>query len=193
MRGGTSDIVESDEALAAVIAQRDRSAQAWRSAQEACAQLYQRHARQLLAFLAARVRRRDLEDLHQAVWQRVWQHLPDGFAGGSFRAWLYQIARNLVIDWGRKKQPQPLGEGDEPPGRGQKRPGDELDEKECRLILERCLQQLSREAALLVQGRLAGESYEDLCRRLGLKVERAHKLFFAAKAQLQACVKRATA
>ena len=34
----------------------------------------------------------EFEDLHQKVWVRVWGHLPDGFRGGNFRAWLFQVA-----------------------------------------------------------------------------------------------------
>src|SRR5438105_2887060 len=79
----------SDEQLAATLAQREQSGQALRAAQDAFRDLYQRHARKLLAFLAARVHRNDLEDVHQEVWERIWKHLPEGFHGGNFRAWLY--------------------------------------------------------------------------------------------------------
>ena len=69
-------INKTDEQFAEAIAQRDRSPEAWRLAQDACRELYEHHARRLLAFLAARVPRSTLDDLHQEVWQRVWQHLP---------------------------------------------------------------------------------------------------------------------
>src|SRR5262245_27938839 len=97
---------DDDEALAGIIAARQASPQALRNAQDACRTLYQRHARMLLAFLAARLPPHECEDVHQVVWQRVWEHLPTSFQGGNFAAWLFQIARRLVIDQVRKKKPQ---------------------------------------------------------------------------------------
>ena len=53
---------------------------------------------------------------------------------------------------------------------------------------ERCLKRLQSEFADLVRARLAGESYSDICGRLRLRPEQAHKLFHVAKAQLKTCV-----
>src|SRR5262249_13209219 len=88
----------SDEQLAKSIVRRDTSKGAMQEAHQAFTQLYERHAPKLLAFLAARAPRSDLEDFHQAIWARVWQHLPDSFKGDNFRAWLYKIAHNYLID-----------------------------------------------------------------------------------------------
>ena len=88
-----SNQTADDERLAAIVSDRDRSDRAMRAAQDAFGQLYQRHARRLLAFLAARVPRCDLNDLHQEVWLRARRHLPSGFHGGNVRAWLHQIAQ----------------------------------------------------------------------------------------------------
>jgi RNA polymerase sigma factor (sigma-70 family) len=187
-----SDRAAPDEALAAAVARREESPPAWKAAQEACQELYQRHARRLLAFLASRVPRAAVEDVHQEVWQRVWQNLPRGFHGGNFRAWLYTIARNCVTDQGRKKAPGPLEDGGELADVRQRPTEAVLIEAELSAALARCLKQLDPEAAGVVQARLAGEGYPEICQRTGLKPERAHKLFHQAKAQLQACVERAT-
>ena len=48
--------------------------------------------------------RADAEDLFQDLWVRVIRHA-DKFENVSFRAWLWQIARNLLIDFRRKKKP----------------------------------------------------------------------------------------
>src|SRR4051794_32734263 len=94
----------SDDELAARIARRGDSDEALRVARAAFEQLYQRHARLLSAFLTTRVRRSELDDLHQEVWQRVWLRLPAHYQQrGQFRAWLHQIARNALIDHGRKR------------------------------------------------------------------------------------------
>lgn len=191
MRGSTTESSVSDEQLAQTIARRDQSAGAWQQARQACGELYVRHARKLLAFLAARVQRSDLEDVHQAIWERVWRHLPEGFRGGNFRAWLYQIARNYLIDQGRKKRVDLLGENQALVDERAAEPEEQLLEQERLFILSRCLERLTEEAAVLVRARLAGDSYLEVCQRLGMKPERAHKVFHQAKEQLQSCVERA--
>jgi RNA polymerase sigma-70 factor (ECF subfamily) len=181
-----------DDVLARMIASRRSPHGDWQLAQQACEQLYHRHARRLLAFLSCRVDRGDVEDVHQAVWERVWRHLPEGFHGGNFRAWLYRIARNYLVDLRRKKMLQTPGQNvlavpDKEVG---------VDvlmvEREQMAILRRCIELLSSDAATLVRARLSGEGYDEFCRRTGWKVERAHKLFHQAKEQLQTCVERAT-
>jgi RNA polymerase sigma-70 factor (ECF subfamily) len=46
----------------------------------------------------------DAEDLFQELWFRVIRHA-DRFNDVSFKAWLWKIARNLLIDFRRKKKP----------------------------------------------------------------------------------------
>ena len=65
-----------------------------------------RHAPRLLAFLAGRVPRADLEDAHHEVWLRVWHHLPGHFDGSHFRGWLFRIARNHGTDPARRRADQ---------------------------------------------------------------------------------------
>jgi RNA polymerase sigma-70 factor (ECF subfamily) len=152
------------------------------SARQACQQLYQRHACRLLAFLAARIPRSDLEDLHHGVWLRVWENLPDGFDGRNSRAWLYQIARNLLADQFRRRRPNPLDAADElAEARAANQPLAVLLEQERRHLLEECLKRLDTRLAEFVGGRLAGEGYDELCQRLGLKPAQGHKLFRAAE------------
>ncbi len=55
-------------------------------------------------FLGMTGNRTDAEDLFQEVWVRILRHA-DGFNDVSFRAWMWQIARNLLIDFRRKKKP----------------------------------------------------------------------------------------
>ena len=140
----------TDEQLAAIIRERDRSADHWRSAQEACAELYQRHARLLLAFLASRGQRANLDDLHQSVWERVWRYLPESFSGGNFRAWLYQIARSRVIDEARKQRPERLADTDPPDLRAEKSCHEMMDQEQM-AILQHCLEQLAERAARVVR------------------------------------------
>jgi len=48
--------------------------------------------------------RADAEDMFQDLWVRVIRNA-DRFENVSFRAWMWQIARNLLIDFRRKKKP----------------------------------------------------------------------------------------
>jgi DNA-directed RNA polymerase specialized sigma24 family protein len=82
---------------------------------EAFEELYRRHASRLLAFLAARVKRSDLDEVHQDVWLRVWERLPaqmrtPGWRDSDFSAWLYQVTRRYLIERSREKRPLALDE-----------------------------------------------------------------------------------
>ncbi len=179
----STGLAASDEQLCAAIARHDGGTQA------AFGELYNRHARSLLAFLASRVERSDLEDVHQEIWLKVMHAAAKQFTGGSFRGWLFQISRNYLIDRSRKKRPQALPEElDVSDASG--RPHDLLLERERMEILARCLGKLDEQAAALVRARLQGEGYEDICSRLRLESSKAHSLFHAAKSQLQSCVQR---
>jgi len=48
--------------------------------------------------------RADAEDLFQEVWFRVIRHA-ERFTDVSFKAWMWKIARNLLIDFRRKRKP----------------------------------------------------------------------------------------
>jgi RNA polymerase sigma factor (sigma-70 family) len=137
------------------------------------------------------VQRSDLDDTHQGVWERVWQHLPGGFRGGNFRAWLHQVARNYIIDLGRKKRADLLSGDEDLRDECHTAPDERLLEEERATVLKRCIERLTADAAAIVRARLAGQSYEDVCPRLGLKTAQAHKLFHQAKEQLRLCVERA--
>ena len=181
----------TDEQLAAVIATRENSESQWQAAQQQFEVLYARHSGKLLAFLAGRVRRSDVDDVHQAVWERVWQHLPGRFSGGNFRAWLHQIARNYIIDRSRRRTTDQLEDEARFDDPRTTRPDEALVESERMQALEGCLRKLDELSATLVRARLGGEDYDTLCERLDLASARAHKLFHQAKVQLSNCVKRA--
>jgi RNA polymerase sigma factor (sigma-70 family) len=189
----SSDTVEiTDEELAAVCARRDDSPHYRRLAETAFHTLYDRHAKRLLSFLGGRVSMAVLDDVNQDVWARVWQALPAGFRGGNFRAWVHQIARNVVIDQLRKRRNDPL------PDEGNLIDHRQWDsarsvEADRHDALARCLKKLERANALvadLVRSRVAGESYEAYCGRTGMPADKAYRAFHQAKARLQACVEQ---
>lgn len=180
----------SDEELAAVIAGRDESQLQWDEAQRAFGALHTNHSRKLLAFLATRVPRSDLDDVHQEVWQRVWQNLPTGFQGGNFRAWLHQIARNYLIDRSRRRRPDQWNEDSQFSDPRIQPPEEIVLENERTQILQSCLQRLGDKLEALVRARLGGEEYEEICSRLSIPSSQVYKLYHQAKSQLTACVER---
>jgi RNA polymerase sigma-70 factor (ECF subfamily) len=189
----TAETAPDDEPLTSLVALREESGPALRAACAAFDELYARHARPLVAFLAARVRRGDLDDLNQEVWRRAWHHLPEQFRGGNFRAWLHRIARNALIDHARKRRPGSLEDEDRLADDRSGQIDARLLERERAEALRDCLSRLGGETAELVRARLGGDPYPDICRRLGLTPARAHKLFHLAKEQLQTCLERALA
>jgi RNA polymerase sigma factor (sigma-70 family) len=182
MVGDAPEADVSDDDLTERIARRHESAGA------SFGRLHERHAPPLRAFLSARVPRDDLDDVEQVVWQRVWERLPDQYHGGNFRAWLLQIARRAAIDHGRKRRDKRLDAPEDVPDPGQGPPDAVLVEQQRSEALQQCLSRLESLAAALVKARLGGESYPELCARLGLTPARAHKLFHRAKEQLRRCV-----
>lgn len=180
----------SDEQLATLVARRDESATQHDAAQQAYGELYSRHARRLLAFLASRTPRSDLDDVSQEVWQRVWLNLPTQFHGGNFRAWLHQIARNHLIDRSRRKRPDALNEEIQYTDPNSPRPDDVLLDAERAAVLENCLQRLGDKMEAVVRARLTGDEYDDICTRYSINPGQIYKLFHQAKAQLTTCVER---
>jgi RNA polymerase sigma-70 factor (ECF subfamily) len=73
---------------------------------DAFAQLYNLYISDIYRFIAFKVpTSHDAEELTSDVFLKVWEHLTnsDKSAVRGFRAFLYQTARNTVIDWYRKK------------------------------------------------------------------------------------------
>lgn len=77
--------------------------------------LYQLHGTALLGFVLRLLNgdRQSAEDIVQETFLRAWRH-PEVLAttGGSTRAWLFTVARNLVIDGVRAKSSRPQQVGD---------------------------------------------------------------------------------
>jgi RNA polymerase sigma-70 factor (ECF subfamily) len=89
----------SKDALTAVLAK------AKQGNQEALAEIYELYFKKLYRFIFFRVGHKQLaEDLAEDVFLRAFTKLADVSDNASFQGWLYQIARNLVIDYYRQKK-----------------------------------------------------------------------------------------
>jgi len=87
--------MDSDEALYARVKQGDL---------RAFDELYTRHAARVFGFLRAQVgTHADAEDVfHEAILATLESHEVE-FDRGSFRTWLYRIARNIVLNRARSR------------------------------------------------------------------------------------------
>ena len=67
--------------------------------------LEERYRKPLFAWLVNQLgNRSDAEDIYQDVWLKIIKKA-ESFKNVSFKAWLWTIARNRVIDFRRKKRP----------------------------------------------------------------------------------------
>ena len=72
--------------------------------------LYSRYREPLYAFLRrSGLEPSDAEDLYQDIWLGIAKS-PNGFRGGNFRAWLFQVARNRATDRFRRRRLRPIAE-----------------------------------------------------------------------------------
>ncbi|MDB5265816.1 MAG: polymerase sigma factor, sigma-70 family [Parcubacteria group bacterium] len=71
--------------------------------------IYDKHADEIFRFCFMKVSNKEkAEDLTQEAFMRYWQSLRTGEPVRNDRAFLYTLARNLVIDWYRKKKESSL-------------------------------------------------------------------------------------
>ncbi|MEX2373824.1 MAG: sigma-70 family RNA polymerase sigma factor [Dehalococcoidia bacterium] len=84
---------------------------------EAFGLLYDRFQPEILRYLVIRVRNPDAaEDLAQQVFLKAWQAIPRyEHRGAPFRAWLYRMAHNQMVDFFRTRRPTTDLEGIELP------------------------------------------------------------------------------
>ena len=137
---------------------------------QAFTELYERHGRPVLTFLARLTADYALaEDLLQETFVRLYRARAEYEATGHFRAFLFTIARRLVIDWRRGRK---LVWADEPAAlenmEGVDRAEHRAEARELAVRLEAAIQHLpvsQREIVLL--SRYAGLSTEEIARVTG--------------------------
>ncbi len=71
--------------------------------------VYDRYADDIFRFTLLKVSSREVaQDIAQEAFMRFWQQLRTGTVIGNDRALLYTMARNLVIDWYRRRKERSL-------------------------------------------------------------------------------------
>lgn len=108
-------VIESGENKHHVTDERDLLERAKQYEEAALGELYDRYAPRIYAYVYRRVGDACLaEDLTGDVFVRVMQAIQaQHFWHTSFKAWLYRIAHNLVVDHYRRRPPAPELELDE--------------------------------------------------------------------------------
>lgn len=91
-------------------------ARAIRGEREAFGYLYERYMDEIHRYVFYRVADRfEAEDLTETVFLKAWEALPRFESCGiNFRAWLYRIAHNTVVDYYRTRKPTSDLPADEP-------------------------------------------------------------------------------
>jgi len=173
-----------------------RTAASSADAQRAFVALYEEHGRMLRAWLATRVARSDLEDIHQEIWSRAWEKLPTQFTGGSFRGWLFTIARNHIVDASRRRRVRrttDFGGTDDgpemlPPDPDADEPVQIVIDRERGIRLHGCLEKLDVGRRRVIVGRLRNEEYTAIAGELGISTAQAQSWLFVAKKLLRECL-----
>ena len=124
----------------------------------------------------------EAEDLHQEVWLKIIRGI-DGYSSGSFRAWLWRVARNAAADRARKHVAEPIldapmEEGADAAAFVDQVPDDavvsaltRLEEDERRAAVREAVDGLSRRLKEVVLLRLNGElKFQEVADILGLPI-----------------------
>ena len=144
--------------------------------------LFDRHAPELLAFLAARLGRAEADEVRKETWLRIRTALGESgkFDGKNFRAWAFQIARSVITD----RQPHELDHGHAIPIDSDHITAESDPFAERREALSGCLEVLSKEERIVFQARCEGMKAATLAERAKVTPERIYALLERAKAKI---------
>lgn len=147
--------------------------------------LYERYVDQVYRYCYVRLRSREAaEDATGEVFLRALAGL-GSYRGGLFTAWLFRIARSVVVDSQRRRRPH------EPVDSAGDRPDPALTPEEWavagaeRAALWRALAELPEDQRAAVELRLAGWSVDEAAAALGRSAAAVRKLQFRAVRRLR--------
>jgi RNA polymerase sigma factor (sigma-70 family) len=189
---GNNGQPNEDELLRIVAKRRMHPHPSWKTAWEALKELKKRpesswRVRLILGPLPDTER----ELAFDAVWDKVWDNLPDAYRQGMFRGWLLTIARNCLRDFQKKsrnKKRRPLGAPERPDKNG-KTPLDLAIEKEERERLDHAISQLDPQLSEVFSLRRKGMSVKEIGTQLGIAAWKVRKLLSKATEKLAEMLK----
>jgi RNA polymerase sigma-70 factor (ECF subfamily) len=159
-------------------------------ADAAVRQLYSRHAQALRSYVQRfGPDRASADDIVQETFIRAWRHLPQLTADDRpVRPWLFQVARNLLIDADRAARSRPVTVAEQPAEDG--RSDADLTQVLDRQLVSGALRHLSpAHQAVLVETFYYGRPLTTVANRLGIPAgtarSRLHYALHALRQQLE--------
>jgi RNA polymerase sigma-70 factor (ECF subfamily) len=138
----------------------------------------------------------DADDVVQETFVRAYLGLGDFREESSFFTWLYRIAVNMSLNAVRKQQFVRYLRQSEIFGRllpSRENPGDELEQKETRSLLERAVASLpEKQKAVFIMRYYDEMPYEEISRILKTSVGGLKANYFHALKKVQEFIKRET-
>lgn len=151
----------------------------------AFADLYERYRPEIHAFVYRRVGDpHRAEDVTGQVFLRALRGLPT-YRAGSFRGWLYQIARNAITDSYRRERP--TTSADALAGRADPEPGplELVEAKEARERLDAIIAQLTEGQQQVIRLRLRGYTGQEIADALDMGLNAVKSAQFRAFAKIR--------
>ena len=148
--------------------------------------VYESHTKAIYKFLFWRTKDTHLsEDLTSSTFEKAWTSR-ESFHGGSVQAWLYRIARNVLIDHWRKKKELFVDDVDSLAADDRPSTGELLDKKAQLLDLRQALDKLPDEMHSVVTMRfLEGLSCRQVAEKLNLSESNVRVMQYRALKKLK--------
>ena len=112
----------------------------------------------------------DTDDLTEMVFLSAWQNLPKFKQGkGTFKAWLYRIAHNQMVDFHRKKMPEDsIEEFSNITADIEKSENQIIAKQEIRRLQEALAQLDERSRSVIIHRFIAGLDHRETAKLMGL-------------------------
>ena len=155
---------------------------------DALALLFERHHRPLYGFFWRQTHNGSVsEDLVQEVFLRILKYRRTWAEGSAFTTWMYQIARNAMTDWLRKRRPEPALEEAPEPEATEIRADVSIEEQQQARLVREALRRLPPEKKeLLIMARYQGLKYEHIAAILACEVSTVKVRVYRAMRDLAA-------
>lgn len=147
---------------------------------ESFAELYERYRPSIYGYALNRLGDPHLaEDVTSKVFLRALRALPT-YRSGSFRGWIFQIARNTITDSYRRTRPTTTDDilafhPDPDPS-----PADIVERQEARDEVHRLIDQLPGQQATIIRLRLRGLTGQEIADALGISLSAVKSAQFRA-------------
>lgn len=140
---------------------------------EKLAILFERHQAMLYNFFLRLTGNRSLgEDLVQDVFFRILKYRKTFQGQSKFTVWMYQIARNVHVDYLRKQKPEvPLEEQFEEAASREALPAEKMDAEIDIILLRKALDRLPlKKREILLLSRFQEMRYKDIAELFGCNI-----------------------